>query len=137
MAGAGHDEGRGQGWQQRPPQSRPPGAGRGLAIAALVLGLVACVLFWTVVGGFLLGLLAVVLGIVAAVRARRGRASGRGMAIGGAVLGALAVLGSGLMLALGLALWNSDTVKDFENCLREARTQEERRSCELKFDQTG
>ncbi|NBE53591.1 DUF4190 domain-containing protein [Streptomyces boluensis] len=138
MAGAGQDAGDGaQGWQQRPhqpPRSTSPGASRGLAISALVLGIVACALFWTVVGGFLLGLLAVVLGIVAALRGRSGPGSGRGMAVGGAVLGALAMIGAGLILVVGLALWNSDSVEDFKQCLREARSDADRHSCELKFD---
>ena len=40
--------------------------GNGMAVAALVLGILAVVLFWTVVGGALLGLLAVVFGVIGA-----------------------------------------------------------------------
>ncbi|CAM5460803.1 hypothetical protein SCYAM73S_07216 [Streptomyces cyaneofuscatus] len=57
----------------------------GFAVTALVLGLLACLFFWTVVGG-LLGLLALVFGILGALRARQGRAPRKGMAIAGAVL---------------------------------------------------
>ena len=52
-----------------------------------VLGILALLLSWTILGGVVLGLLAIILGWVASRRARRGLASGRGMAITGIVLG--------------------------------------------------
>ncbi|MGW0310619.1 DUF4190 domain-containing protein [Streptomyces flavidovirens] len=42
----------------------------GLAITALVLGVAAILLFWTVFGGIVLGLLAVIFGIIGARRTR-------------------------------------------------------------------
>ncbi|MEU5775999.1 DUF4190 domain-containing protein [Streptomyces venezuelae] len=132
---AAYDGSHPQGWQQPQPQQPPPGAapGRGLAVAALVLGILACVLFWTVVGGVLLGLLAVILGIVAAVRARRGRAGGRGMAITGVVLGLLGLIASALIIALGVSILNSDSAQTFKECMKDANSQDDRRDCEKKF----
>ena len=58
-----------------------------LAVASLVTSLVG------------LGLLAVGLGVAALVRVRRGTTRGRGLAIAGVVIGVLATIGQGLLLA--------------------------------------
>lgn len=60
----------------------------GLGIAALVLGIASIplgVFFFPV--GILLGILAVIFGVVGMVRAKKGRATNRGVAIGGLVTG--------------------------------------------------
>ncbi|WP_258562104.1 DUF4870 domain-containing protein [Nocardia africana] len=61
----------------------PPGQGtweqpkgKGLAITALVLGIIALLTCWTVLGGILFGLVALIFGIIATVKARRGTAAG-------------------------------------------------------------
>jgi hypothetical protein len=61
--------------------------GKGFAIAALVLGILGIFLFWAPILGPLLGLTALVLGIIG-VRRR----AGKGMAITGIVLGALTLI---------------------------------------------
>src|SRR5665213_3215703 len=53
------------------------GVRNGLGTTALVLGVIAVVLSWTVVGGIILGVLAVVFGIVGRGRAKRGEATNR------------------------------------------------------------
>lgn len=103
--------------------------GNGLAIAALTLGIVACVLFWTVIGGIVLGLIAVVLGIVGARRARGGRAPHRGMAIVGTVLGALGLIVSVVVVAIGVSVLNSDEFKNFNDCVQHASTQADKDQC--------
>ncbi len=68
----------------------------GLAIAALVCGIAACVI---PLGGFVLAILGIVFGIKARteIDASRGELKGRGMAVAGLVLG---------IVALGMAfLW--------------------------------
>lgn len=67
------------------PQSRD----QGLAIASLVLGI--CSLTLICCGGFLLGIPAVVLGVIAMKKADRGEASGKGMAIAGVTTGGIAL----------------------------------------------
>ncbi|CAM5263827.1 hypothetical protein STENM36S_07204 [Streptomyces tendae] len=111
------------------------GRGNGLAIAALVLGILAVVLFWTVIGGVVLGLLALVLGIIGARRARGGRAPRRKMSIAGAVLGVLGVVGSVVIIAIGASILNSDEFKDFDDCVRHADTQSERDACADDFNE--
>ncbi|MCM2416137.1 MULTISPECIES: DUF4190 domain-containing protein [unclassified Streptomyces] len=116
-----------------------PGSGarqsNGLAVAALVLGIVAILLFWTVFGGILLGLLAVVLGIIGARRARGGRAPHRTISIVGAVLGALGLIGSVVIIAIGASILNSDEFKDFNDCIKHASSQSEKDQCSRDFKQ--
>lgn len=116
----------------------PPGAAaqqsNGMAIAALVLGIVGALLFLTVIGGIVLGLLAVILGVIGARKARGGRAPHRGMAIIGAVLGGLGIVGSVVVIALGVSFLNSDEFKSFNDCFQDASTQSEREACERDFN---
>lgn len=108
--------------------------GNGLAIAALVLGVLAVVLFWTVIGGFLLGLLALVFGIIGARKARGGRAPHGAMSIVGAVLGGLALIATTVIIAVGASILNSDEFKNFDDCVQRAETQSERDACAEEFD---
>ena len=69
------------------PAQRP----QGMAISALVLGVIGILLACFAFGG-VLGLIGVVLGIVALRRVMRGTGGGKGMAIAGIVTGAIAAL---------------------------------------------
>jgi uncharacterized membrane protein len=111
------------------------GRGNGPAIAALVLGILAVVLFWTVIGGVVLGILALVFGIIGARRARGGRAPRRTMSIFGAVLGVLGIIGSVVIIAIGASILNSDEFKDFDDCVQHADTQSERDACADDFNE--
>jgi hypothetical protein len=102
----------------QPPPARP--LGTGMAIAALVLGILAVLLCWTVVGGVLFGLIAVVIGAVAATRARRRVAAGRGMAIAGVVLGLLGLALSVALVFIGFSLFNSSGGKTLTECIQNA-----------------
>ena len=77
----------------------------GLAIAALVLGIVGVLLFWTVWGGLILGALAVVFGATGAQKGKQG-APNQGLAVAGLVLGIISVVGSLLFLALVVSVVN-------------------------------
>lgn len=119
-------------------QTQPSGSvtrSNGLAIAALVLGIVAVLLFWTVLGGILLGLLAIVLGIIGARRARGGRAPHGTLSIVGAVLGALGLIGSIVIIAIGASILNSDEFKDFNDCVQHANSQSEKDQCSQDYKQ--
>ncbi|PCG87268.1 hypothetical protein CIB93_03665 [Streptomyces sp. WZ.A104] len=128
-----------------PSYTGPPAAGRepygshgpaptnGFAVAALVLGLSACVFFWTVVGGVLLGLLAIVFGIIAALRTRQGRAPRRVMAIVGASFGALGLIGSAVLLVWVVNLVDSEEFRNFERCMDRAVGQTAQDRCTEDF----
>ncbi|HET6857731.1 MAG TPA: DUF4190 domain-containing protein [Streptomyces sp.] len=108
--------------------------GNGLAIAALVLGILAILLFWTVIGGALLGLLAVIFGVLGARKARGGRAQHGKMSVVGAVLGALGLVASIVIIAIGASILNSDEFKNFDDCVQHAKTQSERDACSRDFN---
>ena len=117
----------------------PPGSGvaprNGLGIAALVLGLLALFSSWTVVGGILFGLLAIVLGVIGRGRAKRGEANNGGLALAGIILGALGLLISIGLIALGASLLNSDSVQNLQDCLEQAATEAEVQQCRTDLEE--
>ena len=74
-----------------------------LAIASLVLGIIG-LLTGLMIFGAVLGLVGVILCIVALVKVKNGTASGKGMAIGGIVTGALGMIAAVAMVVLGIVL---------------------------------
>lgn len=87
-----------------PPYRQPAAKKQGMAVASMVLGIITILIFWIpVVGwfmGFVMGLLAIILGAVANSQAnkRPDEYGGKGMAMTGLVLGIVA-------LALMLLFW--------------------------------
>jgi len=127
---AGYGEARG------PSGYGPPARARrnGLGVAALVLGILAVVCSITVVGGVLLGLLAIVLGALGRGRARRGEADNGGVALAGLLLGAVGLLLSVALIALGLSVLNSDQGQKLKDCLQNAQgDQAAITSCQQQF----
>jgi tetrahydrodipicolinate N-succinyltransferase len=119
--------------QQTQP-ARPAVGGGGMATAALVLGILALITCWTVIGGVLLGLLAVIFGIIGLRRANRGLALGRGRAIAGIILGVLSIVVAGVLIAAGLSLLNSDEGKNLQSCLKDAGSnQSQVQQCQDEF----
>jgi hypothetical protein len=89
-----------------------------MAVAALVCGIVGLVLFFSVWGGIILGVLAVVFGAVGRSKAKQGAPNG-GLAIAGLVLGILALVSSFLFLALvvSVAEDTQDLFDEIEFCI--------------------
>ncbi|MDQ8701355.1 DUF4190 domain-containing protein [Streptomyces sp. LHD-70] len=75
-----------------PPFPVPPQPQNGLGITALVLGIIGAVLFFTVWGGIVLGVLALIFGLVGHSKARKGLATNKGVALSGAILGGIALI---------------------------------------------
>lgn len=89
----------------QPQYGAPPSKNNGMAITALILGILALLLAWIPIVNFLsivLGLAAVVLGFLGMRKAAV--AGGRGLAIGGIVTGGLALLATILMIVVA-AIW--------------------------------
>ncbi|GAA3390267.1 DUF4190 domain-containing protein [Streptomyces roseoviridis] len=84
-----------QGWQQAPSN--------GMGTAAMVLGIIAVAGFCFYGLGAILGILALIFGILGLKKANRGEATNRGMAIAGIVLGAIGTLVSAVFL--GFIIW--------------------------------
>lgn len=101
VPGAGNgDQGPAAGYGYPPPSDYHPGyqnpASRtnGLAISALVLAILQFLLwFFLLFPGFIVAIVALILGVAALSQIRRTGEGGRGMAITGIVLGGLGVLG--------------------------------------------
>ncbi|WP_435973791.1 DUF4190 domain-containing protein [Streptomyces sp. Qhu_M48] len=83
------------GWQQ-PPSN-------GMGTTSMVLGIIAVAGFCLYGLGTILGILALIFGIIGLKKVGRGEATNRGMAIAGIVLGAIGTLVSAVFL--GFILW--------------------------------
>lgn len=114
------------------PAHAPPPVQRrsnGGAITALVCGIIAILLFW-IPGinllAILLGLVAIVAGVVGLSRARDPYVGGKGMAVTGLVLGILALVLSVLVL-VGLARFfgDPDVQREFQERIQELQTEAE------------
>ena len=92
----------------------------GPGTAALALGIIAVVLSWTVIGGIVLGILAVVFGFVGRGRVKRGEADNRRGANAGIITGIVAIILAGGLIALGVSVLNSPAGKNLQACLKNA-----------------
>ncbi|MCC3327782.1 DUF4190 domain-containing protein [Nocardia abscessus] len=116
-------------WQESPK-------GRGLAITALVFGILALLFFWTIIGGYVGGVFAVIFGIIAVVKARAGTAGGMGMAIAGVVLGVLGIVGAVLFTIVGYSFFIDSGGKDFVDCVNKAGNDQSKiEQCEREWNQ--
>lgn len=87
-----------------------PAPANGLGVAALVLGIIGVVAFCMWGLGVILGILALIFGIVGRGRAKRGEATNGGMALAGIILGSVAVVISAAFL--GLMIWGIASGED-------------------------
>ncbi|MDI3387262.1 DUF4190 domain-containing protein [Streptomyces sp. B-S-A8] len=92
MTTPSHHPGPPSPWDQPPYPGPPPQPQNGLGIAALVLGIIGAVLFFTVWGGVILGVLALIFGLIGLSKARKGMATNKGVALSGTVLGGVAIV---------------------------------------------
>jgi hypothetical protein len=106
-----------------PPQpysgySPPPAAPKnGLGVAALVVAIVALI---SVVGGAVLGIVAIVLGFLGWQRAKRGEATNGGIAIAGIVLGALSIIEAIVVIVLSVWVFNEVGGTSYVDCVSKA-----------------
>ncbi|MFD3612635.1 DUF4190 domain-containing protein [Streptomyces atroolivaceus] len=80
-----------------------PAPANGLGIAAMVLGIIAAVGFCMWGFGIVLGVLALIFGIIGRGRAKRGEATNGGMALAGIILGSVSIVISAIFL--GFLIW--------------------------------
>lgn len=106
----------------------------GLGIAALVLGLLAVVLSWTILGALVLGVLALIFGFLGRARVKRGEATNGGMSVAGIVLGIIGLLLAIGLLVFGNAVLNSPAGQNFQECMERAGDDPERaQQCAAEF----
>jgi amino acid transporter len=101
-------------------QPPPNGPRNGLGIAALVIAVIGLVFCWTVIGGIVLGVVAVILGIVGRGRAKRGEATNGGVAIGGTLLGVLAIIASLVFIPIWMGVFSEVGGSDYLDCVSRA-----------------
>jgi uncharacterized protein DUF4190 len=114
------------GYPPPPPQPytgfTPPPVGpkNGLGIAALIVAIIGLVFCWTVFGGIVLGLVALIIGFVARGRVKRGEATNGGVAIAGIVLGILAILLGLVFIPIYYGMFEEVGGTDYVDCLSKA-----------------
>lgn len=92
-----------------------PAPANGLGIAAMVLGIIAVVGFCMWGFGIILGILALIFGIIGRGRAQRGEATNGGMALAGIILGSISIVISAVFL--GFLIWtvaNDESGSDYD-----------------------
>ena len=92
----------------------------GFGVAALVLGVLAVLTAWTVIGGIILGILAVIFGVLGRGRARRGEATNGGMSMAGIVLGAIGTLIAIALIALAVSVFNTPAGRRYFQCVEQS-----------------
>jgi Domain of unknown function (DUF4190) len=108
----------------------------GLGITALVLAIIGLFFCWTVVGGVLLGIAAVVMGFVARGRVKRGEADNGGIALAGVVLGFLSVLAALVFIPIYFYVIRETGFVDFYDCMTKAGDdQAAQQACSDSFSQ--
>ncbi|MBU3060043.1 DUF4190 domain-containing protein [Nocardia sp. NEAU-G5] len=118
--GGGYPPPPSEGYPMPPGEQYRPQGGRGLAVTALVLGVLALLSTPTVLGGVFFGLLGLLFGIIATVKARRGTATGGGMAITGLILAVLGLAG-GIVVGIVAGNWLADHGgRDYMDCVKRA-----------------
>lgn len=109
----------GSGYGQSTGYGAPPAAPRnGFGIAALVLGLLALVLSWTVIGGIVFGVLALIFGLLGRARAKRGESTNGGLSLAGVVLGVIGTLIAVGLIAWGVYLLNAPAGQSYRQCVQ-------------------
>lgn len=111
-----------------PAQTAPK---NGLGIASLVVAIIGLL---SVFGGLVLGIVAVILGVIGRGRAKRGEATNGGVAIAGIVLGVLGVIVSIVAIALTVMFAREVGAGDLFDCLQQAGNDTEaQQQCQEQF----
>ncbi|MFC7446733.1 DUF4190 domain-containing protein [Rhodococcus daqingensis] len=125
----------GQPYAAQPYPGQSPAQPRnGAGIAALVLGILAVLSVWTIVGGILLGAVAIILGIVGRSLYKKQQATNGGMSLAGILLGLAGLIISIVLIVVGVGLFNKVGGRDFVDCLRDAgNNRAAQQRCEDEF----
>ena len=89
-------------------------------MAALVIAIVALVSSFSVAGGIILGIVAVVIGFAARGRVKRGEANNGGVALAGIILGFVAIIVGLAFIAVWVCVFKEVGAGDYFDCLQKA-----------------
>jgi hypothetical protein len=131
------------GYPPAPPQpyagyAPPPAAPRnGLGVTALIIAIVALLSSFSVVGGIVLGIIAVIIGFAGRSRAKRGEANNGGVALAGVILGFLSIIIGLAFIALWVGVFKEVGATDYIDCLQKAgQDQSAVQQCADEFKQS-
>ena len=86
----------------------------------MVIAIVGLLFVWSVVGGVILGIVAVAIGFAARGRVKRGEANNGGVAIAGIVLGILGIIGGLAFIAIWVGVFNQVGGGTYVDCVKNA-----------------
>lgn len=109
----------------------------GLGIAALVVAILAVVSSLSVVGGIVLGIVAVILGFAGRARVKKGEANNGGVALAGIILGFLGIVAGLASIAIVVLLFKDTGAGDYFDCMSKAgQNRSAQVQCEDQFRQS-
>ncbi|MBI3691664.1 MAG: DUF4190 domain-containing protein [Mycolicibacterium aromaticivorans] len=131
------------GYPPAPPQPYagyappPTGPRNGLGVTALVVAIVALLSSFSVVGGVILGIVAVIIGFAGRSRVKRGEANNGGVALAGVILGFLAIIVGLAFIAVWVGVFKEVGATDYIDCLQKAgQDQQQVQQCADEFKQS-
>jgi hypothetical protein len=131
------------GYPPPPPQPYagypPPAAAprNGLGLAALVVAIVGLLSSFSVAGGIILGLVAVVLGFAGRSRVKKGEANNGGIALAGIILGFVSIVVGLAFIAVWVGVFNEVGGGNYIDCLQNAgQDQTKIQQCADEFRQS-
>lgn len=98
----------------------PPVLRNGLGIAALIVAIIGLLGSFSVAGGIIMGLAAVILGFLGRNRVRRGAADNGGVALAGIILGVLAIIAGLFFIAIWVGMFKEVGAGGYFECLQQA-----------------
>lgn len=124
------------GGYQQPGQYPPSTPKNTLGTVALVAAIIGVLTFWSVVGGIILGLLAVALGFVARSRVKKGAATNGTVSLVAIILGFVAAALSVALIAFGVSWFSNVGGQEFIDCMNDAgSSQSAQDQCSDRFQQ--
>ncbi|MFE3289529.1 DUF4190 domain-containing protein [Rhodococcus sp. NPDC059234] len=118
------------------PGAAPISPRNGAGIAALILGILGVVTVWTIIGGFVFGVLAVILGVIGRSQFKKQTATNGGMSLAGILLGIAAVIITIVLIVVGIGFFAHIGGRDYLDCVRDAgNNRAELQRCEDEFRQ--
>jgi hypothetical protein len=131
------------GYPPAPPQPYagytppPTGPRNGLGVTALVVAIVALLSSFSVVGGIILGIVAVIIGFAGRSRVKRGEANNGCVALAGIILGFLAIIVGLAFIAVWVGVFKEVGATDYIDCLQKAgQDQQQVQQCADEFKQS-
>ena len=117
------------GGRPAPPVPIPARPVNWLGTTALAVAIVGLVLCWSIFGGLVCGVIAIIVGVTARGRVRRGEATNGTVATSGIALGTLAVIVSLAVVPVWVRIYRDVDVPAYVDCVSETSDQPGAKKC--------